>query len=186
MVADKMHGSLRTKWFGQNCIRTKGHWTKWYGQSGTDKMAPIKSVSQLINQSRSHWQCDFFINPASTFTSLGFLCVFITYFWFLVIELTLTIIYSQNGCHLVRNILSVTFSPHHFVRTILFVPFCLLPFCPITRMVTVGSIGLCIFAHFSCIPKCVLLVCSIMLARSTQPFHRQVVLPLRVITRVYV
>ena len=35
---------VRTKWYGQNGIRTKCHWTKWYeqngfGQNGTDKMA---------------------------------------------------------------------------------------------------------------------------------------------------
>jgi len=40
MVADKM---VRTKWYGQNGIRTKWHWTKWYGQNGTDKMVRIKS-----------------------------------------------------------------------------------------------------------------------------------------------
>jgi len=34
MVADKM---VRTKWYGQNGIRTKWYWTKWYGQNGMDK-----------------------------------------------------------------------------------------------------------------------------------------------------
>ena len=35
MVADKM---VRTKWYGQNGIRTKWYWTKWYGQNDMDKM----------------------------------------------------------------------------------------------------------------------------------------------------
>jgi len=39
MVADKM---VRTKWYGQNGIRTKWYWTKWHGQNGTDKMVRIK------------------------------------------------------------------------------------------------------------------------------------------------
>jgi len=38
MVGDKM---VRTKWYGQNGIRTKCHWTKWYEQNGTDKMVRI-------------------------------------------------------------------------------------------------------------------------------------------------
>ena len=37
--ADKM---VRTKWYGQNGIRTKWYWTKWYGQNGTDKMVWLK------------------------------------------------------------------------------------------------------------------------------------------------
>ena len=36
MVADKMV-LVRTKWYGQNGIRTKWYWTKWYGQNGMDK-----------------------------------------------------------------------------------------------------------------------------------------------------
>jgi len=39
MVAAKM---VRTKWYGQNGIRTKCHWTKWYAQNGTDKMVRTK------------------------------------------------------------------------------------------------------------------------------------------------
>ena len=35
MVVDKM---VRTKWYGQNGIRTKWDWTRWYGQNGMDKM----------------------------------------------------------------------------------------------------------------------------------------------------
>ena len=29
---------VRTKWYGQNGIRTKWYWRKWYGQNGMDKM----------------------------------------------------------------------------------------------------------------------------------------------------
>src|SRR6218665_2457372 len=44
MVADKMVAvkMVRTKWYGQNGIRTKWYWTKWYEQNGTDKMVRIR------------------------------------------------------------------------------------------------------------------------------------------------
>ena len=35
-----------------NGSRTKWYWTKWHGQNGTDKMAPIEY--QLIKQSSFH------------------------------------------------------------------------------------------------------------------------------------
>src|SRR6218665_675711 len=44
MGADKM---VQTKWYGQNGIRTKCHWTKWNGQNGTNKTVPIKSSINL-------------------------------------------------------------------------------------------------------------------------------------------
>jgi len=40
MVADKM---VRTKWYGQNGIRTKWYRIKWYGQNGMAKILQIKS-----------------------------------------------------------------------------------------------------------------------------------------------
>jgi len=45
---------------------------KWYGQNGTDKI-----INQSINPAPA--DNDFFINPVSTLTFLGFCCVFITY-----------------------------------------------------------------------------------------------------------
>jgi len=39
MVLDKM---VRTKWYGQNGIRTKCYSTKWYRQNGTDRMVRTK------------------------------------------------------------------------------------------------------------------------------------------------
>jgi len=41
MVADKM---VRTKWYGQNGIRTKWYWRKRYGQNGIDKMVAIFEI----------------------------------------------------------------------------------------------------------------------------------------------
>src|SRR6218665_923875 len=94
MVADKM---VRAKWYGQNGMRTNCHWTKWYGQNGTDKMVwtkwygqngtnktvPIKS--SINRKFQTHWQYDFFINPASALIPLHFLCVLSTIcdFWLL-------------------------------------------------------------------------------------------------------
>ena len=71
MVADKM---VRTKWYGQNGVRTKWHWTKWHGQNGTDKILWIKSS---INPAPIDNDC--FINPVSTLTPLAFLYVPIIY-----------------------------------------------------------------------------------------------------------
>ena len=116
--------------YGQNGIGQNGTdkmvRTKWYGQNDTDKMIRIKRYRwnhQSIYQSRSHWQCDFFINPASTLTSLGFLCVFITFCDFCLL--------IKNWIHLNYNlfrkfatICSVPFCPYHSGRTILFIRFC--------------------------------------------------------------
>jgi len=69
-----------TKWYGQIGIRTKWYRTKWHGQTITDKMVRIKQYLQN-HQSRNPaftGNITFFINPASTLTPLGFLCVFIT------------------------------------------------------------------------------------------------------------
>ena len=91
-------------------------WTKWYGWNITDK---------VINQSRSIWQYDFFINTASTLTLLAFLCVFIIYLWFLVtrhISNSTELKCTQNIklYHFVHTILSNTIlSVYHFVRSIL-------------------------------------------------------------------
>jgi len=48
--------------------------TKWYRQNGAGKILRI-----VINQSRSYWQYDFFINPASTLMPVAFLYVLIIY-----------------------------------------------------------------------------------------------------------
>jgi len=63
--------------YGQNGIE----------QNGMDIMARMKCYGcnhKSTNQSHAQGQYDFFINPASTYTLLGFLCVFITYFGLLV------------------------------------------------------------------------------------------------------
>jgi len=38
---------VQTKGCGQNGIQAKCHWTKWYGQNGTNKTVPIKSSINL-------------------------------------------------------------------------------------------------------------------------------------------
>ena len=106
-------------------------WTKWYtAKIVLDKMVAVKMVgtkwygwnitNKVNNQSHSHWQYDFFINPASTLTPLAFCYVLIIFsdFWLLNIYCTI----------LSNTILSV----YHFVHTILSVLFCPLPFCPVT------------------------------------------------------
>src|SRR6218665_3990913 len=98
---DKM---VWTKWYVNKMVWTKWYvnkmvWTKWYGQNGmdkmecgqngigtqcywTDKMIRInwytdKISHQTINMAPTD-NTNYFINPASTLTSLGFLFVFIT------------------------------------------------------------------------------------------------------------
>ena len=39
---------VRTKWYGQNGIRTKCHWTKWYEQNDTDKNGTNKMVASFV------------------------------------------------------------------------------------------------------------------------------------------
>ena len=113
--------SSRTKWYGdnmvldkmvwgQNCMQTKWYRAKWHGQNGIDKTAWIRS----IYQSCSHWQYDFFINPSSTLTPLGFLCVLITLlcdFWLL----------EKHQIHLNYNLSPklLPFCPYHSVCTII-------------------------------------------------------------------
>jgi len=48
-------------------------WTKWYRQNDTN--ITVQKNHQSIYQSRFHRQYDFFINPASTWIPLHFLCV---------------------------------------------------------------------------------------------------------------
>src|SRR6218665_2177733 len=100
--------------------------TKWYGSNITDK---------VINQSSSHLQYDFFINPASTLTLSAFLYVLIIYLSLLFTKYILNsteLKYTQNMklYRFVHTILSVyhfvqyhfvriPFCPYHFVRTIL-------------------------------------------------------------------
>src|SRR6218665_3705892 len=131
MVADKM---VRTKWYGQNGIRTKWYWTKWYGQNGTDKMVRIKCYRYIINQSHSYCQYDFFINPASNLIPLAFLYVLIIYLCLLVTKYIL----NSTDFKCSQNI-----KLYHFVRTILSIPFCPMPFCPYTIL----SIPFCPY-HF--------------------------------------
>src|SRR6218665_1938770 len=127
---------------GDKMVRTKGCWTKWYGQNSTDKMVRIKYY-RVINQSRFRWPYDFFINPASTFTPLAFFYVLIILFVTLgnniYIEFNYIKMYIRYEIvpicpyHFVRTILSSTIlSLYHFVHTILSVPFCPLPFFPVT------------------------------------------------------
>jgi len=47
--------------------------TKWYVQNGTEKI-----INQAIKPASTD-KMTYYINPASTLTPLGFLCVFITY-----------------------------------------------------------------------------------------------------------
>ena len=56
---------LGQKGSGQKGSGQNGTDRKVHGQNGMEKLVRIKSS---INQSRSHWQYDFFINPASTLT----------------------------------------------------------------------------------------------------------------------
>src|SRR6218665_1104911 len=91
---------------------------------------------------------NFFINPASTLTSLAFLYVLTIYLWLLFLKYILnsTVLQCTQNIklyHFDRTISSIPFCPtpfcpytilsvYHFVHTILSVPFCPLPFCPVT------------------------------------------------------
>src|SRR6218665_2513645 len=99
--------------------------TKWYGSNIPNK---------AINQSSSHLQYDFFINPASTLTPPAFFYVLIIYLGLLVPR------YILNSTELkgTQNI-----KLYHFVHTLLSVPFCPIPFCPYTIL----SIPFCPY-HF--------------------------------------
>src|SRR6218665_3330256 len=75
MVADKM---VRTKWYGQNDIQTKWYWTNCMGKMvGLRKNGMNKILRIVINQSSSHLQYDFFINPAFTLTPSAFLFIYL-------------------------------------------------------------------------------------------------------------
>ena len=67
-------------------------------------------MDNVINQSHSNWQYDFFINPASTLMPLAFLYVLIIYLWLLVTKYIL--ISTELKC--TQNI-----KLYHFVHTIL-------------------------------------------------------------------
>ena len=43
----------RTKWYGQNGIRTKWYGTKWYGQNGMDKM--VRTIGSEIDYKSSEF-----------------------------------------------------------------------------------------------------------------------------------
>jgi len=115
--------------YGQNGIGQNGMdkmaRTKWYGSNITNK---------VINQSNSHLQYDFFINPSSTLTPSAFFYVLVIYLWLLVTR------YILNSTELkgTQNI-----KLNHFVHTILSVPFCPIPFCPYAIL----SISFCPY-HF--------------------------------------
>ena len=79
-------------------------------------------------------QYDFFINPASNLIPLAFLYVLITYLWLLVTQYIL----NSTDFKCLQNI-----KLYHFVRTILSIPFCPMPFCPYTIL----SIPFCPY-HF--------------------------------------
>ena len=78
---------VRTKWHGQNGMDKIVYGPNGSGQNGIDIMVRTKwfeykwvRIKSSIHQSHTHRRYDlFFINLASNFTSLGFLCVFITY-----------------------------------------------------------------------------------------------------------
>jgi len=91
--------------------------TEWYGWNITGK---------VFNQSRSHWKCHFYINPASTLTPLAFLYVLIIYLWLLATKLIfnsteLKCTQSIKLYRFVHTILSLPFVQYHFVC---------IPFCP--------------------------------------------------------
>src|SRR6218665_3767215 len=83
MVRTKWYGQngirtkwYRTKWHGQNGIRTKWYRTKWYGQNSTDKMVRIKYY-RVINQSSSRRSYNFFHQPHFHFDAFSFpLCAY--------------------------------------------------------------------------------------------------------------
>src|SRR6218665_2238911 len=127
MVADKM---VRTKWYGQNGIRTKWYWTKWYGQNGTDKSSINPTpIDNMIFFHQSRFQFDTFSFPLCTHN------LFVTFGYSIYIEfngfqmLTKYKIVPFCPYHFVHTILSnAILSVYHFVHTILSVPFCPLPF----------------------------------------------------------
>src|SRR6218665_1624302 len=131
-----------TKWYAQNGMDKMVYGQNGIGQNGTDKMLQIKYY-RVINQSRSRLPYNFFHQSSFHFDAFSFpLCaynLFVTlgnkiYNEFNYIKMYIRYeIVPIYPYHFVRTILSNTIlSLYHFVRTILSVPFCPLPFCPVT------------------------------------------------------
>src|SRR6218665_961620 len=119
-----------TKWDTDKMGLDKMGWTKWYRQNGMAKILWIKSS---INPAFIDTMI-FFINPASNLTSLAFPYVLIIYLLLLATKCIL----NSTELKCTQNI-----KLYHFIRTILSIPFCPMPFCPYTIL----SIPFCPY-HF--------------------------------------
>jgi len=110
-------------WYMDKMVwRTKWYWTKWYGQTGTDKMVRIKSS---INQSHSHWQyyCSSIRLPLDPFRfplcvchlygTSGYLCKLNSIELKSIKKLLPFCLYHFVQFRFVR----VPFCPYHFVRS---------------------------------------------------------------------
>src|SRR6218665_1801733 len=95
-------------------------WTKWHGQNGTDELLRIKSS---INPALIENMIFSSIPLSLRRHQLSSMCLsFICNFWLLDIILNSTELRCTQNIKL-----------YHSVHTILSVPFCPLPFCPVTH-----------------------------------------------------
>ena len=108
------------------------YWTKWYGQNGMSKTLRIKSLLPL---QLTTW---FFHQSCFHFDAFSFpYYVLIIYLWLLVTKYYI----EFNWIKMYTKYKTVP-----FVRTLLFIPFCPLPFCPVT-MYMYGNV--CLYVGLS-------------------------------------